>query len=382
MAESLSTETCDVIVIGCGGFGSSAMFHLAQRGLKVIGIDRFHPPHDRGSSHGETRIIRKAYFEHPSYVPLLHRAWELWEELSKSVGERLIEQRDLLMAGPPGSEVIEGARLSARLYGLPMENLTAVEAAIRYPTFRLPKDYVVAIESTSGYLWAERCVAAHLSSAASFGAQLRPDETVLSVSSSGAGVRVQTDRGCYSAGAAVVTSGAWTSKLLSDYARHISVLRKTLCWFPVTSENWIRKERTPLFFIDAPESQFYGIPSVDGETIKVGMHTGGEVVPDPTTLSRQVTDEDERPISHFAGKYLEGIEPQASRSVICMYSMTPDGHFLLDRLPESPIVVAAGFSGHGFKFTSVLGEVVADLVQQGKAAFDIEFLSANRLSAG
>ena len=382
MAESLNTETCDVIVIGCGGFGSSAMLHLAQRGLKVIGIDRFHPPHDRGSSHGETRIIRKAYFEHPSYVPLLHRAWELWEELSESVGERLIEQRDLLMAGPPGSEVIEGARLSARLYGLPMGNLTAAEAAIRYPAFRLPENYAVAIESTSGYLWAERCVASHLNSAASRGAQLRPDETVLSVSSLGTGVQVMTNRGCYSAGAAVVTSGAWTGQLLSEYARYISVLRKTLCWFPVTSENWIRKDRAPLFFVDAPESQFYGIPSVDGATIKVGMHTGGEIVSDPSALSRQVTDDDERPISHFAGKYLEGVRPQASRSVICMYSMTPDGHFLLDRLPELPIVVAAGFSGHGFKFTSVLGEVAADLVQRGQTRFDIGFLSANRLSAG
>lgn len=379
MEQSLSTETSDVIVIGCGGFGSSAMFHLAQRGLKVIGIDRFHPPHDRGSSHGETRIIRKAYFEHPSYVPLLHRAWELWEELSASVGERLIEQRDLLMAGPPGSEVIEGARLSARLYGLPMENLTAAEAAIRYPAFRLPDNYAIAIESTSGYLWSERCVASHLNSAASMGSQLRSDETVLSVSSSGTGVQVQTDRGCYSAGAAVVTSGAWTGQLLSDYARHISVLRKTLCWFPVTSENWIRKDRAPLFFVDAPESQFYGIPSVDGETIKVGMHTGGEVVSDPSALSRHVTDVDERPILHFAGKYLDGIRPQASRSVICMYSMTPDGHFLLDRLPEMPIVVAAGFSGHGFKFTSVLGEIAADLVLQGKTGLDIGFLSANRL---
>jgi len=382
VGESLNTETCDVIVIGCGGFGSSAMFHLAQRGLKVIGIDRFHPPHDRGSSHGETRIIRKAYFEHPSYVPLLHRAWELWEELSQSVGERLIEQRELLMAGPPGSEVIEGARLSARLYGLPMENLTAAEAAIRYPEFHLPEDYAVAIESTAGYLWAERCVASHLKSAALLGAQLRHDETVLSVSSSGTGVQVQTDRGCYSAGAAVVTSGAWTGQLMSDYARHISVLRKTLCWFPATSENWIRKDRAPLFFVDAPESQFYGIPSVDGETIKIGMHTGGEVISNPSDLSRQVTDDDERPIAQFAGKYLGGIKPQAGRSVICMYSMTPDGHFLLDRLPELPIVVAAGFSGHGFKFTSVLGEVAADLVQLGQTGLDIGFLSVGRFSAG
>ena len=159
------------------------------------------------------------------------------------------------------------------------------------------------------------------------------------------------------------------------------MLRKTLCWFPVTSENWIRKDRAPLFFVDAPESQFYGLPSVDGKTIKVGMHTGGEVVHDPSTMSRQVTDEDERPISQFAGKYLGGMKPQASRSVICMYSMTPDGHFLLDRLPELPVVVAAGFSGHGFKFTSVLGEVAADLVQRGQAGLDIWFLSASRLGA-
>jgi sarcosine oxidase len=169
---------------------------------------------------------------------------------------------------------------------------------------------------------------------------------------------------------------------MSDYARHISVLRKTLCWFPATSENWILKDRAPLFFVDAPESQFYGIPSVDGETIKIGMHTGGEVISNPSDLSRQVTDDDERPISQFAGKYLGGIKPQASRSVICMYSMTPDGHFLLDRLPELPIVVAAGFSGHGFKFTSVLGEVAADMVQRGQTGLDIGFLSVGRFSAG
>lgn len=378
MPES-SVETSDVVVIGCGGFGSSAMFHLAQRGLKVVGIDRFHPPHDRGSSHGETRIIRKAYFEHPSYVPLLHRAWELWEELSERAGDRLIEQRDLLMAGPPGSEVIEGARLSARLHQLPIENLTAHEVSKRYPTFLLPEDYAVTIESTAGYLWSERCVASHLKFALFSGAKLRHDETVLSIESSANGVRIQTDRACYSAGAAVVTSGAWTGQVLSEYSRHISVLRKTLCWFPVTSENWIRKDRAPLFLVDVPAGQFYGLPGVDGAMIKVGMHTGGEIVADPSTLVRQVSVTDENPISEFSGRYLAGIRSQAARSVVCMYSMSPDGHFLLDRLTDAPVVVAAGFSGHGFKFTSVLGEVAADLVQRGRTELDIEFLSAGRL---
>ncbi len=375
----MATEICDVIVMGCGGFGSSAMAHLARRGLKVIGIDRFSPPHDQGSSHGETRIIRKAYFEHPNYVPLLHRAWTLWEELSDESNQYLIQRRDLLMSGPPGSEVTEGARQSARLHGLSLQDLTPVEALKRFPMFHLPADHTMTVESTAGILWAEKCVAAHLRLAMSEGAVLKTGETVLSVQKSGSdGLTVRTDRTTYSAAAGVITCGAWTPSLLPEYARLISIKRKTLFWHPIQSADWANAERAPMFLLDLPEGQFYGLPSVDGKTIKVGEHSGGETVDNPSMLSREVRDDDAEPIQKFVTRHLRQVEPQALRSSVCMYAMSPDGHFLFDRLPDMPLVVGAGFSGHGFKFTSVLGEVAADLIQHERSSFDLQFLSAAR----
>ncbi len=374
----MTSETCDVIVMGCGGFGSSTMYHLARRGLKVIGIDRFHPPHNQGSSHGETRIIRKAYFEHPNYVPLLHRAWVLWEELSDESRINLIEQRNLLMSGPLDSEIIEGARRSAQEHRLPLEDMNHSEASRRFPMFRLPEDHSVTVEASAGFLWAERCVETNIKSAIALGAELRCHEIVRSIDGTPGRLEVQTDRAKYSAAAGVVTCGAWTGQLLPGYARKIVVQRKTLSWLPMESDDWARPEKAPMFLMDVPEGQFYGLPSVDGKTIKVGMHTGGDIVTNPCEMDRTPTPEDEAPLIDFASTYLNGIHPGASQSVVCMYSMSPDGHFLLDRLPDLPLVVAAGFSGHGFKFTSVLGEVAADLIQYGRSPLDIDFLSAER----
>jgi len=370
-----------VVVIGCGGFGSSAMYHLTRRGLNVIGIDRFQPPHNHGSSHGETRLIRKAYFEHPSYVPLLHRAWVLWEELADEVNRKLIVRRDLMMSGPAGSPVIEGAKESARRHQLPLVNLTHAEAAKRYPMFQLPEDHTVTVESTAGYLWSERCIAANLELAESWGATLRTGETVLSVQRSGAGVEVRTDRQTYSAASAVITCGAWTGHLLPDYLRHISVLRKTLFWYPATAPEWTAAGTVPMFLLDLPEGQFYGPGSVDGKTVKIGLHTGGTPVADASTLDRSISVEDSAMSDQFVTSRLIGVHPAACRSAVCMYSMSPDGHFLLDQLEDMPVVVAAGFSGHGFKFTSVLGEVTAELVESGRTHLDVNFLSAKRLQS-
>ena len=376
----MSSEKCDVIVMGCGGFGSAAMYHLAKRGLKVLGIDRFHPPHDQGSSHGETRVIRKAYFEHPDYVPLLHRAWDLWEELAEKSDHKLIERRDLLMSGPPGSEVTEGARQSARLHNLPLEDLTHEEAFKRFPMFNMPPDHTVTVESTAGFLRVERCVGAHLDLAQANGALMRCGETVKKISGSAGQLSVQTDQATYSAGAGILTCGAWTGQLLQDYAKLIHVRRKTLFWYPIQNSVWADPVRAPMFFLDLPEGQFYGLPSIDGRTIKTGEHTGGETVKDPSTLERSILAGDEAPVSRFVEKRLVDIESTFCRSTVCMYSMSPDGHFLFDQLTDMPLVVAAGFSGHGFKFASVLGEAAAELLQKGRTSLDIEFLSINRFA--
>ena len=376
------TVTTDVIVIGCGGFGAAAMYHLAARGLNVIGIDRFHPPHDRGSSHGETRIIRKAYFEHPDYVPLLHRAWDLWEQLAEESAQTLIERRDLLMSGPPGSEITEGARRSAKLHALPLQDLTFEEARQRFPMFSVPEDHSLTVESTAGFLWCERGVRTHLGVATARGAVLHSNETVRKVNAMADGVTIETDRAVYSAAAAVVTCGAWTGQLLADYSQWIKVRRKTLFWHPIHSPVWADPHRTPMFLIDLPEGQFYGLPSVDGATIKVGEHTGGETVDDPSHVSRNITLEESQPVSRFVASRLCEVDPVARDAAVCMYSMSPDGHFLFDRHPAYPLVIAAGFSGHGFKFTSVLGEATADLIQYGRTKLPVEFLSARRLSSG
>ena len=378
--HEMSVEKCDVIVMGCGGFGAAAMYHLARRGLKVKGIDRFHPPHDHGSSHGETRIIRKAYFEHPNYVPLLHRAWELWEALAEESNLRLIERRDLLMSGPPGSEVIDGARRSARLHNLPLEDLTRNEACRRFPMFNLPSDHTVTVESTAGFLRVEDCVGAYLDLAQTCGAQLRCGETVQKISGAPGQLSVQTDRSTYSAAAGILTCGAWTGQLLPDYARLITVRRKTLFWFPIQSAVWADPTAAPIFFLDLPEGQFYGLPSIDGRTIKTGEHTGGETVENPSTLTRSVLPADKRPVSRFVSERLVDIESEPCRSTVCMYSMSPDGHFLFDQLSELPLVVGAGFSGHGFKFASVLGEAAAELIQQSRTSLNIDFLSISRFA--
>jgi len=378
--SEMSAEKFDVIVMGCGGFGSAAIYHLARGGLKVMGIDRFHPPHDLGSSHGETRIIRKAYFEHPNYVPLLHRAWDLWEALAEESNHKLIERRDLLMAGPPGSEVIEGARRSARLHNLPLEDLTRSEACKRFPMFNLPLDHEATVESTAGFLRVEDCVGAHLDLAQACGAQLRFGETVQTISGTPRQLSIQTDRATYSAAAGVLTCGAWTSQLLPDYARLITVRRKTLFWYPIQSAVWADRAGAPIYFLDLPEGQFYGLPSIDGRTIKTGEHTGGETVENPSALERSIFPEDERPVSRFVSERLVDIESKSCRSAVCMYSMSPDGHFLFDQLSDLPLVVGAGFSGHGFKFASVLGEAAAELIQQGRTSLDIDFLSMNRFA--
>jgi sarcosine oxidase len=377
----MSSENCDVIVMGCGGFGSAAMHHLSRRGLRVIGIDRFHPPHDLGSSHGETRIIRKAYFEHPNYVPLLHRAWDLWEELAHESAQPLLERRDLLMSGPPGSEVIEGARQSAKSHNLPLEELTQADAMQRFSVFQIPANYDMIVETAAGILRVESCVKAHLKLAQACGAEVRCGETVQEISGSPGGLLVQTDRATYSAAAGIMTCGAWIGQLLPEYAKLISVRRKTSFWHTIQSEVWADPQRAPIFFVDTPEGQFYGLPGVDGKTIKIAEHTGGETIADPSMFDRINLQREEASVSSFVSQWLTDVASRPSRAAVCMYSMSPDGHFLFDRLKDLPLVVAGGFSGHGFKFASVLGDAAAELIHHGASSLDVEFLSAKRFTA-
>jgi sarcosine oxidase len=367
----------DVIVIGCGGFGASCLAELSGRGLRVLGLDQFVPPHDRGSSHGETRIIRKAYFEHPDYVPLLHRAWDLWADLSERVGGGLLNPCDLVMTGASDSAVVRGARESAALHGLEVENLTASEGSRRYPVLSIPESHEVVVERTAGWLAVERCVAAQLEQSRVRGVELMTGVRVTALRGSAVGVEVETSGGRFSAGAAIVNCGPWTGSLLPDYESLITVLRKTLFWYAGVGD--LKASRPfPMFLMDLSAGQFYGVPSANPAGMKVGEHTGGEVVPDPGDLRRELSVEDAVPVNEFVRGHLPGVVPGVVRGAVCQYSMSVDGHFLVDRHAEWPVVVNAGFSGHGFKFTPVIAEAAADLLERGRTELPIEFLSRRR----
>lgn len=377
----------DVVVIGCGGFGSACLSELARRGLRVLGVDQFAPPHDRGSSHGESRIIRKAYFEHPDYVPLLHRAWDLWQELSERHGGGLLNTCDLVMSGSGDSAVVRGARESARLHGLRIENLSAAEGRKRYPVLGIPENHDVVVESTAGWLAVELCVGALLSEAEGNGATLWKNVHVSSLRgvAGGTGVELETTSGRISAGAVVVTCGPWTGGLLAGYAGLIRVLRKTLFWYgrekhedrPGNSHN----SGYPMFLMDLPEGQFYGIPAARSAGMKVGEHSGGELVEDPGKLRRDWSAVDTDPVNRFVEGYLRGLKSRPVDGAVCQYSMSPDGHFLVDRDESLPLVVNAGFSGHGFKFTPVMAEATADLLEFGRTNLPVSFLSKRRFES-
>ncbi|MGE3315776.1 MAG: N-methyl-L-tryptophan oxidase [Planctomycetaceae bacterium] len=369
----------DVIVLGVGGFGSGAVYHCARRGLRVLGIERFGVAHDLGSSHGETRIIRKAYFEHPDYVPLLVRAYELWRELEAESERSLLHLCGLMLAGPPEGEAVGGARLSARLHNLKLENFTAQEARERFPGFRFRDEFEAVYEPEAGYLEVENCVRTHIERATAAGAELRTNETVTGWKSDGRSVRVTTDRGEYHAANLIITAGAWASQVLAELHIPLEVLRKPLFWHRVSTSDYNLDRGGPAYLYEMPDGCFYGFPSLDGEILKVAEHSGGRPVVNPLEVDRTIHDSDTAPMRNFLTEAMPGVQPEPMRHSVCMYTMTPDRHFIVDRHPEfANVAIGAGFSGHGFKFTSSLGEALADLATKGETSLPIGFLSFHR----
>ena len=377
------SETFDVIVVGTGGFGSSCLYHLAKRGLRVLGLDRFPVAHDRGSSHGDTRIIRQAYFEHPDYVPLLLRSYELWRELEAESGRDLMRLCGLIVAGSPDGDAVPGAKLAAQLHGLDIQSLDADSASERFPAFRVPSGFEAVFEPAAGFLFVEDCVRTHVELAERHGAAIQTGEAVVDWSSNGNRVHVVTKSQTYEAASLVLTPGAWAGHIphLADCLPPIEVRRKPLLWHPVSKPHFHVDNGMPGFFFEMPDGEFYGFPSLDGETLKLAQHNGGEVVSDPLTVDRSLRASDVEPIAGFLRTVMPEANPEPARHAVCLYSMSPDSHFLIDCHPQfANVVFGAGFSGHGFKFTSAIGEAIADLVETGSTDLPIDFLSLKRFA--
>lgn len=373
--------TYDAIVIGTGGVGSAALFHLARRGVRALGIDRFPPGHDRGSSHGRTRLFRQAYYEHPDYVPLSRRAYALWADLEAARDDKLFYRSGLLEVGPADGHLIPGVLESARRHELNIEELMSDDVARRFPGFVVPDGCRAVFEQDAGFLLVERCVLAHLEEAQKLGATLHTGETVTRWVAGADGVTVETTTATYRAARLIIAAGAWSGGVLGELDARLRVVRKHQHWFATDDDRYRLEHGCPACFYEVPAGYFYGMPAYDDHGVKLAEHSGGDDVFDPLALDRDPDVEDRRRIESFLGAHLPGVSTREIAHAVCMYTLTADEHFILDRHPRSPLVVfAAGLSGHGFKFTPVLGEALVEMALDGTAKQPIGFLALERLA--
>lgn len=373
----------DAIVVGLGGMGSAAAYHLAGRGKKVLGLERFAPVHDQGSSHGESRIIRQAYFEGEEYVPLLFRAYELWEELEKEASAELMTLCGGLFIGPENGELVRGSVASADAHNLPYEMLNSSDLKRRFPIFEPGPDTVALFERRAGFVRPEETVRAHLDGAVRRGAELRFGEGVVSWEATDSGARVRTQEDVYDAGCLVVTAGAWAGELLSDLGLPLEVTRQILFWFkPRGGVEAFTPGNLPIWIFEPDDgNMFYSFPAVDGaETVKAAFFRADGTPADPNTIDREVRDAEVDFIRGYLGRHVPHLDGGFVDAKTCMYTNTPDQHFVISAHPNHPqVVIAAGFSGHGYKFCSVVGEILCDLATAGGTRYPIDLFSPSRL---
>ena len=374
--------TCDVAVVGLGAVGSAALFELAKRGRRVIGIDQFEPGHDRGSSHGESRLIRVAYFEDPAYVPLVRLAYERWRALEARTGQRVLTTTGIVEAGVAGSSIVAASLRSSLEHGIVHEVLTARQVAARHPAFRLPSDWDCVFQPDAGILQPEKAIGLFLAQAAKLGAVVRPNTRVVDVQPSGAGVRIRLDGGdVIEAGSAILAAGPWVGELAPMLKPHLSLTRQVLAWFGPLQPGLVGPDRMPVFLLHTPDDVIYGVPDFLGTGVKAGSHEPSGFLLDADAPRSAVTPADVERIARPLGAYIPAAAGPLRRASTCVYTKTPDDHFVVGLHPDSPqIVLASPCSGHGFKFASILGEVLADLAMTGGTTVPIGLFSPTRFA--
>ncbi|EJL27720.1 N-methyl-L-tryptophan oxidase [Brevibacillus sp. BC25] len=371
----------DVIIIGAGSMGMAAGYYLAKQGVRTLMIDAFDPPHTMGSHHGDTRIIRHAYGEGKQYVPLALRAQQLWSELEQASGMPIFAKTGVLNAGPLNCTFLNEIRESAEQYSLPLEVLSADEVMHRWPGINLPADYYGCLEPTSGVLYSENGIRAYRELALASGATLLTNTPVTQLEPAGNGFIVHTESASYHGDKVLLSAGAWNGSLLDSLGLSIPLTptRKTVAWFGA-DESQYSADGFPAFIFRLHDSMFYGFPSFDGTGIKIGRHDGGLAI-DPDKLERTFGTylSDEGDVRSFLEAYMPGAAGALRQGKVCIYTMTPDEHFVIDRHPEHPqLVFAAGFSGHGFKFASAIGEATSQLLVEGASSLDLSMFSWKR----
>jgi N-methyl-L-tryptophan oxidase len=374
----------DVIIAGAGSMGMAAGYYLAKQGKKTLLLDANDPPHTVGSHHGDTRIIRHAYGEGKRYVPLALRAQQLWLELEREAGMSLFRQTGVLSVGAPDSPFIREVRESAAEFSLPLDFLDSDEIRTRWPGITIPDDYLGCFEPSSGILFSEECIRAYRKGAEAYGAEIRTHAPVTHIQVRSDAVVVHCGNTQYHGDSLVLSAGAWNDKLLAslDLTLPLTPTRKTVGWFEADQQLY-DADCFPAFLFHLKTSAYYGFPSLDGCGVKVGRHDGGQPV-DPDHMNREFGShpDDEGDLRRFLQTYMPQAAGPLKQGKVCLYTMTPDEHFIIDRHPAYPnVVIAAGFSGHGFKFASAVGEAVCQMITSGKPDQDISLFSLKRFSS-
>jgi len=382
-ASRVYANRFDTIVIGMGAMGSAAACHLARRGKRVLGLEQFDIPNDMGSSHGYTRIIRLAYYEHPSYVMLLQRAYELWRDIEQQSGEKLLHTTGSLDIGPADSWVFKGSFQSCIEYELEHEVYSGLELGKRFPGYRLPHEIMALYQPQGGFLAPEKCITSYVMQAQAHGAEIHGREAVQHWEpiANGEGVRVYTDRAVYEADSLVITAGAWNDTLL-DFLRGLIVPeRQVLGWFQPLQPAHFQTTTFPVFNMLADEGRFYGFPVHNVPGFKIGKYHHFEETGSPEELDREVHPEDEAVLRDAVARYFPDAAGPTMSLKTCMFTNAPDGHFLIDLHPHYPqVAYASACTGHGFKFASVIGEVLADLAMQQQTRHNIDLFSHLRFN--
>ena len=377
----------DVIVIGVGSMGSATCYYLAKQGYQVLGLEQFDIPHELGSHAGQSRIIRKAYGEATEYVPLLQRAYKNWTFLEEETGARIFHETGLLYMGSTSNTFIQTVKQSASIYGIPLEVLSKQKFDQKFPQFNLPESYERLLEPEAGLLYPEKCNDLLVETARHHGAQIKTNTKVQDWSIEGDLITVETESDSYKADKLVVTAGAWVSSLLPQLATNVEVTRQALAW--VKPKKWedFAIGRFPCWVFKQNDLFFYGFPILPQEEfggphgLKIGLHHPAQVVTDPDLINREPLESERNQLIQFLNECISSGYESLIEMKTCLYTNTPDEHFIIDFLPQTnrKVAVACGFSGHGFKFASVIGEVLADLVTRGATDLPIEFLSMNRM---
>ena len=375
----------DVIVIGVGSMGSATCYELARRGCKVLGIEQFSISHELGSHAGQSRIIRKAYFEHADYVPLLQRAYENWHKLENETGEQVYYKTGLLYAGSAGNMMISGVKNAASLYNIELENINNTDT--RFDAFRFPADAAILYEPDAGFVTPEKAIRHYTALAEKSGAEIITNVKVIDWEKQNSEVVVKTDKKIYRSKKLVITSGAWAGKIIPGMAEKIKVTRQFVAWIKPRQQEKFLLNNFPCWMIadDKQPGCYYGFPMLPPEKfgppqgLKLAHHHAA-MVTDADAVNRETTKEDLDNLVYCLEKYLPGTFDGLLHSKVCLYANSPDENFIIDHLPgyENSVSIACGFSGHGFKFVSVVGEILADLSLNGKTDLPIGFLNAER----